>query len=153
MIVINLFLIQGRNRWKCVLRASHTADPARITHKSRTYCVCACLCVENLTKCFGCRGQKSLTNHAWITHEPRTYVSFTITDISRWSTHTNKYGVVFHEHSTHARRINYWRSASKHARFANVSEINVIRALFMRDMKVGRQWTDVDVRYWTGSDA
>ena len=33
-----------------------------------------------------------------------------------------------------------------HARFANVSKKNVIRALFMRDMKVGRQWTDVDVR-------
>ena len=62
------------------------------------------------------------------------------------STHTSKYGAVFHEHSTHARRMNHWRSATKHACFANVSWMNVKRALFMRDMKVGRQWTDVDVR-------
>jgi hypothetical protein len=56
--------------------------------------------------------------------------------------------------------MNHWRSASKHARFANVprtskfckwlsvdvSGVNVIRARFMRDMNVGCQWTDVNVR-------
>jgi len=74
------------------------------------------------------------------------YNHWLITDISRTLTHTSKYGVVFHEHSTHARSMNHWRSASKHARFKNVSGMNVIRTLFMRDMKVGRQLTDVDVR-------
>jgi len=67
------------------------------------------------------------------------------TDITRTSTHTRKYGVVLHEHSTHARRMNHWKSASKHARFANVNGMNVIRALFMRDIKVGLQKTDVGV--------
>ena len=94
------------------------------------------LCVEKVTKFSGTE----------ITDESRINRARTITDIPRTSSHTSKYGVVFHEHSTHARHMNHRRSASKHARFANVSGINVIRALFMRDTKVVRQWTDVDVR-------
>ena len=38
------------------LSPSHTADHARITHKSRSDWVCACLCVEKLTNFSGCWG-------------------------------------------------------------------------------------------------
>ena len=86
------------------------------------------LCVlvrRELKKCrgVGCR------NHWRITHKSRMnrtrimYSHWRITEISRTSTHTSKYGAVFHEHSTHAQRMNHWRSASKHARFTNVPRI------------------------------
>jgi len=93
----------------------------------------------------------SRINHAWISH-----VSFTITDESlkyrarrRIQGNMVQYSMNIWRTpdawindgarpNTHASRI------STYKRFR--SAMNVIRAWFRRDLKVGRQWTDVDVR-------
>jgi len=107
-----------------------------------------CACASRNWPHFGGVGDRNywrITHESCINRARIIYNHVRITDISRTTTHMSKYGVVFHEHSMHAWRMNHWRSASKHARFANVNGMNVIRALFMCDMKVGRQWTDVDM--------
>jgi len=103
-----------------VLRASHTANHARITHTSRTV---PCLCVL-VSQIFGVLRveitDESRMNNAWTAH-----ISFTFTDESLKYSSTlvpsSKYGPVFHEHLTHAWCMNHWRSGSKHTCFANVS--------------------------------
>jgi len=93
-----------------------------ITHESVTNhaqigFVCACA-----SRSWGVSGKEitdeSRMNYAWTAH-----VLFTPTD----------------ESLTCARQFCKWKSV-------DVGGMNVIRALFMGDMKVGRQWTDVDVR-------
>jgi hypothetical protein len=79
-----------------------------------------------------------------------------IIDISRTSTHTSKIRCSIprtsdarptHESLTECVQTHTLRErfAYKHFRSAIVSGMNVIRARFMRDMNVGRQWTDMDV--------
>jgi hypothetical protein len=77
-----------------------------------------------------------------------TYNYWRITDISRTSTHTSKYGAVFHEHPTHESltervQTRTLRERSTFCKWLSV-EWTSIRTRFMRDMNVGRQWTDVD---------
>jgi hypothetical protein len=62
------------------------------------------------------------------------------------STHTSKYGAVFHEYLTHESLTEGIQTRTLRERSTIVSGMNMIRALFMRDMNVGRQWTNVDVR-------
>ena len=94
-------------------------------------------------------------NYWRITHEPRTYQLQSL--MNHWNiAHVDAYeqkGCIiprtFDARPTHeslkervqTRKLRE-RSTYKHFRFA----MNIIRARFMRDMKVGRQWTDVDVR-------
>ena len=124
----------------------HTADHAWTTHKSRTYWVCACLCVEQFTRTSVFRGK----NYWRITHEsrmkPRTYHLQLLTN--HWNiAHVDALQIrcsitrTFDARPTHASlteraqtRTLYERSTYKHFRPA----MNVIRALFVRDMKVGR---------------
>jgi len=75
-------IMQGSAKTLYPFHSSPTTDKSLfkgqpITHESLTnnaqIWVCACLCIEKLTKFSGCRGKKPLTNHALIMHEPRTY--------------------------------------------------------------------------------
>jgi hypothetical protein len=61
---------------------------------------------------FGVSGGR---NHWRIAHKPRTYRLQSLTYRARQRIRTNAV-----QYSTNIRRMNYWRSASKHARFANV---------------------------------
>jgi len=94
-------------------------------------------------------------NHWWITHEPRTYHLQSLTN--HWNiAHVDAYEQIrcsiprtfdarpTHESLTKRVQTRTFRERSTYKHFR--SAINVIRARFMRDMKVGRQWTDVDVR-------
>jgi len=124
------------------LGASHTADHARITHKSRTYWVCACLCVEKLFWGVGDR------NHWRITHEPRTYHLQSLT--KHWhNAHVDAYEKIrcITPRTLDARPTHDSLKERIQTRMLRKRQWNeVIRALFNRDMKVGFQKTDVGVR-------
>ena len=96
------------------LRTNHS----QITHISGL-CVLVRREIEKSRNFRGVGGR----NHWRMTHESRMNRACIInnhwrfTEISRTSTQTSKYSAVFHEH---ARGINHWRSASKHACFVNV---------------------------------
>jgi len=83
------------------------------------------------------------------------YNHWQFTDILCTSTHMSKYGVVFHDHSTHAQHTNHWWSASKHARFAIVSgcQWNECDMCAVHAWYEGRASVDGRARYWTSSDA
>ena len=131
-----------------------TADHARITHKSRTYLGLCVLVRREIDQIFGVSGvqitDESRMNHAWTAHVP-----FTITDESLKYCARRRIQANTVQYSTNIRRtpdawITDWTRPNTLASPTFHVQASVPRWTWnvrsSCDMKVGRQWTDVDVR-------